>query len=88
MKKGQRRNTAEKIAILKSRKRANSMDANFFQKGVQVWIENPYEEGNSAYRASYLGKNKATRPMYVPARIAETLNQTTNKVVCETELSP
>jgi myosin heavy subunit len=83
-----RRNTADKIALLKSRKRANSMNATFFQKGVQVWIENPYEEGTGAYRHGYLSKEKATRPMYVPARVAETLDQSTNKILCETELSP
>ena len=87
--KGQgRRNTADRIALLKSRKRANSMNATFFQKGVQVWIENPYEEGTGAYRHGYLSKEKATRPMYVPARVAETLDQSTNKILCETELSP
>eukprot|EP00943_MAST-04B_sp_MAST-4B-sp1_P008495 g8495.t1 len=86
--KGGRRTTADKIALLKSRKRANSMNASFFQKGVQVWIENPYDEGNSAYRAGYMGKDRTTRPMYVPARVAETLNAETNKILCETELSP
>jgi len=47
--------------------RMNSMNPKFFQPGVKVWINNPYDEGGSAYRAKVLSSTISTRPMFVPA---------------------
>ena len=52
----------------------NTMNTEYFQPGVKVWLENPYDEGTSAYRINHLSNSISTRPMYVPAIITENFN--------------
>ncbi len=52
------------------RRRANSLAISYFQPGLKVWIENPYDEDSSThsgYRRGEWGRENCTRPMYIPA---------------------
>ncbi len=65
----------------------NTMNTEYFQPGVKVWLENPYDEGTSAYRINHLSNSISTRPMYVPAIITEKLKHDSTVAVL-TEWNP
>jgi myosin V len=87
IKKGGRRSTMDKIAALKARNRANSMNESYFQPGVKVWIENPYDEGLGHYRSNSVDTQVSSRPMYVPATVISGMNAQ-GKLCVQTDWHP
>jgi hypothetical protein len=53
--------------------RRGSLAAQFLSKGLAVWVANPIdEEANGAgYRNNFINKEHSTKPLFVPAIIAE-----------------
>jgi hypothetical protein len=69
-------------------RRRNSLDLSFFQPGLKVWIENPYDEKTSGnYRRGEWGREHCTRPMYIPAHTTKN-DPALGKVSVKTEFSP
>jgi myosin heavy subunit/alpha-tubulin suppressor-like RCC1 family protein len=69
----------------KKKKRGNSVDISFFQKGLKVWTKNPYPEGDGGYRNTYKPSRESARPLFVPARV---INNTGDKIHLVTDWNP
>ena len=71
-----------------STRRRNTLALSFFQPGLKVWIENPYDEDSGGnYRRGEYGKDMCTRPMYVPGHTTKN-DPALGKVSVKTEFSP
>ena len=70
------------------RRRANSLDISYFQAGLKVWIENPYDEDSQhGYRRGEYGKQLCTRPKFVPG-VAIKSDPALGKVTVLTDFVP
>lgn len=73
---------------LVGRQHKNSLDISYFQAGLKVWIENPYDESTQdGYRRGEYGKQQCTRPKYVPAVCVES-DAALGKVSVRTDFTP
>lgn len=59
----------------------------YFAEGLRVWVKNPYDEGDSSYRASWLPSDLCTRPPWVPA-VVRSRPSGSMHVQAETLLAP
>jgi len=53
--------------------RRNSLAAQFLSKGLNVWIANPFDEENNGagYRSAFVNQETSTKPLFIPATVAE-----------------
>jgi hypothetical protein len=69
-------------------RRLNGLALSFFQPGLKVWIENPYDEKSSGnYRRGEYGPQFCSRPMYVPAHTTKN-DPALGMVSVKTEFTP
>ena len=69
-------------------RRRNSLALSFFQPGLKVWIENPYDESQSGnYRRGEWGKEFSSQPIYVPAHTTKN-DPALGTISVKTEFTP
>lgn len=79
---------AEAKAKETSTRRRNSLALSYFQPGLKVWIENPYDEDSGDnYRRGEWGRDQCSRPMFVPAHTTKN-DPALGMVTVTTEFTP
>ena len=79
---------AEAKAKEASTRRRNSLALSYFQPGLKVWIENPYDEDSGDnYRRGEWGRDQCSRPMFVPAHTTKN-DPALGMVTVTTEFTP
>ena len=86
--KNKRKKKSDAATTAVGERRLNGLALSFFQPGLKVWIENPYDEKSSGnYRRGEYGPQFSSRPMYVPAHTTKN-DPTLGMVSVKTEFTP
>ena len=86
--KNKRKKKSNAATTAVGERRLNGLALSFFQPGLKVWIENPYDEKSSGnYRRGEYGPQFSSRPMYVPAHTTKN-DPALGMVSVKTEFTP